>query len=396
MNQSDEQEKTDSTSPWKVLFLSLSAYVVVSSLVIVAFVSFFGVDKWSDIANTASTIVQATLAAAVIFGASMAVVAYASRAEKLMAQQKDIMEGQRAAHAKMASIVTIQALSSAVDVVMANVATEIKLLTDILSDLHRIIGRPVAIVQIVYNEVVSIRMERPPKDEEERRIDAFLKERAFPIDNLIEELLSFMNKMVTASSLPISGYLVARYVCDEFLIKKIRMRISSTNPDPLFLSLFGKDKSDDEMKHMATSKFHVLIDILRNDPLRAVLKNDGSLTNTLKKVMMLSCSPGITDEEVWSHIQNDMCCILSNSGDQLMMTIAANYIKYSSTIISESYERLIDMATGAINDKTGGIEQRDEDANRMAEELKKYLSNFYCTTRTREDTDPNLLGFFCG
>ena len=72
MNQSDEQEKTDSTSPWKVLFLSLSAYVVVSSLVIVAFVSFFGVDKWSDIANTASTIVQATLAAAVIFGASMA------------------------------------------------------------------------------------------------------------------------------------------------------------------------------------------------------------------------------------------------------------------------------------------------------------------------------------
>jgi len=377
-----------------LFFISIGAYVILSAIFVLAIIHnyFPGISlpKLSDAATTASTLIQATFAAAVVFGASMAVVAYASRAERIAERQKQ-------AHVRISSIVGIQAVASAVDIVKNNVDSNIRVIDSAVGKVCKISSHPVIIADSIMRHIVDIKSQ-PIND---KAIDSMTSSAAKDVASLTSEamsaILDISNDIMRIINLPVSGEIAVERICDKRLIEKIKQKtINEDKKDDILCALFKDHINSDstfsaDIDCIIKRRFNELVGILVADLSRSIKNNVAE--EQIKQVITMLLNSKYTGEKLYRAVQLMVCQVLSNDKDSLIMSIIANYYRYSSYITHDAYIKFIDIAADSIN--IGYEKSFKSETGDMAREIGRHLIDVYIP-REPEERNPEFLGFICG
>ncbi len=393
--------KTSLTNnPWPLFFLSIVVYSGLSVIFVLSIIFVFviihnfipgvSLPKLSDAATTASTIIQATFAAAVVFGASMAVVAYASRAEK-------IAERQKKAQVMMSSIVGIQAVASAVEIVKKYADLEIIEINRVVFSaikISQLSEYPTTITTSILKHLEKIKNKPIDDNEIDSLASISAKEIAPSIREAMSLVLDISNDVMRIINLPVSGNIAVERICDKYLIEKIK---SKTKEDKALYLLFNNHITEDDdiqsspnIDSVIKNKFRELISILVNDLSRSI--NNNVLEEQIKILLKILLSKDKFGDYM-NIVSEQICKILSNDGYSLIMSIIANYYRYSSYITHDAYIKFIDIAADSIN--IGYEKSFKSETGDMAREIGRHLIDVYIP-REPEERNPEFLGFICG
>ena len=386
-------------NPWPLFFLSITVYSALSIIFVLSIIFlFFIIDnlipgislpKLSDTATTASTIIQATFAAAVVFGASMAVVAYASRAERLAKRQTE-------AHIRMSSIVGIQAVASAIDIVKTYVDSEISVMNSAEIKIYKITSYPAIIINRIQESIEMIK--KQPIDD--TKIDSLASIEAKNISPIAVELISSMidilHDITRIINLPVSGNIAVERICDNDLIDKIKRKIES-GKDTILCCLFQDHIINDVKNHkiifspnidsIIKGRFGELIGLLVSDLSRSIRNN--ATERQIKTIITLGNK--CTEKDLNNGLVIWVCGMLCNNEDCLIMRIIANYYRYSPHINHDAYIKFIKLSAKSLNIGYDTIE-----TDGMASSIENHLMSIYNLDEQPKEREPELIGFFCG
>ncbi len=374
-----------------LFFISIGAYVILSAIFVLAIIHnyFPGISlpKLSDAATTASTLIQATFAAAVVFGASMAVVAYASRAERIAERQKQ-------AHVRISSIVGIQAVASAVDIVKNNVDSNIRVIDSAVGKVCKISSHPVIIADSIMRHIVDIKSQ-PIND---KAIDSMTSSAAKDVASLTSEamsaILDISNDIMRIINLPVSGEIAVERICDKRLIEKIKQKtINEDKKDDILCALF-KVKNDSQLPAdidcIIKRRFNELFGVLVVDLSRLLKIN---IEEKIKQVITELLESKYTNEKFDFEVQLRVCQILSNDEESLITSIIANYYRYSSYITYDAYSKFIGISANSIN--IGYDQHFKSETEEMAHRIEQHLRDIYLRMKP-EEREPEFIGYICG
>ena len=134
----------------------------------------------------------------------------------------------------MSSIVGIQAVASAIDIVKTYVDSEISVMNSAEIKIYKIISYPAIIISRIKESIDMIK--KQPIDD--TKIDSLASIEAKNISPIAVELISSMidilHDITRIINLPVSGNIAVERICDKHLIEKIKRKIESRKDTILY------------------------------------------------------------------------------------------------------------------------------------------------------------------